>query len=140
MKKYIGEFVLGEDGDRCTLKVATNEQEYTSALHSDRAAVDLSLQAISLPVWACLAGVAVSLHKGLGGSLACFAAGCVLMVLVAGLGYVRQSLVTRALVTVVLTERACTKFNRPTNVLLAVCLLLWALGVAAFAVGVWAAV
>ena len=137
MKKYIGEFVLGEDGDRCTLKVATNEQEYTSALHSDRAAVDLSLQAIGLPFWACLAGMAVSLHKGLGGSLACFAAGCVLMVLVAGLGYVRQSLITRALVIAVVTERPCTKFNRPVNILMAVCLLLWAAGVTAFSAGVW---
>lgn len=135
MKKYIGEFTLGEDRDRCTLKVATNEQEYVSALHSDRAAVVLSLQAVCLPFWANLVGMALA--DGRPHALHCFALGCLLMVLVAGLGYVRQSLITRALVTVVVTERACTKFNKPTNILLAVCLLLWVLGVAAFAAGVW---
>ena len=141
MKTYVGEILLdGENEERMKLNVATNEQEIQSELHSDRAAIDLSMQAISLPFWGDLAGMVVSMHQGLGVSFGYFALGCVLMVLVSGLGYVRQSLITLALTTVVRTGKPCTRFNRLIAVLLFACLVLWCIGVAAFVGGVMAAV
>lgn len=136
MKTYIGEIILdGENEERLKLNVATNEQEIQSELHSDRAAIDLSMQAISLPFWGNLAGMVVALHQGMGNSFTCFALGCVLMVLVSGLGYVRQSLITLALTTVIRTGKPCTRFNRLIAVLLIACLTMWCFGVAAFVGG-----
>lgn len=141
MKTYIGEIILdGENEERLKLNVATNEQEIQSELHSDRAAIDLSMQAISLPFWANLAGMVVALHQGMGNSFACFALGCVLMVLVSGLGYVRQSLITLALTTVIRTGKPCTRFNRLIAALLIACLVLWCSGLAGLLCGVMAAV
>lgn len=141
MKTYIGEIILdGENEERLKLNVATNEQEIQSELHSDRAAIDLSMQAISLPFWANLAGMVVSMHQGLGVSFIYFALGCVLMVLVSGIGYVRQSLITFALTSVVRTGKPCTRYNKLITVLLIACLVLWIFGVAAFVGGVWAVI
>ena len=139
MKTYIGEIILdGENEERVKLNVATNEQEIQSELHSDRAAIDLSIQAISLPFWANLACMVVALHQGMNSSFTCFALGCVLMVLVSGLGYVRQSLITFALTTVVRTGKPCTRFNRLIAALLIACLVLWCIGLAGFLCGVMA--
>ena len=136
MKQYIGEIVLdGENGERRVFKLATNEQEIQSALHSDRAAIDLCMQAISLPFWGNLAGMVVSLHQGLGVSFGYFSLGCVLMVLTCGLAYARQSLITLNLMTVVRIGKPCTKFNKAAMVMMLVCLAMWCFGVAAFVAG-----
>lgn len=141
MKQYIGEIILdSENEERLKLNVATNEQEIQSELHSDRAAIDLSMQAISLPFWANLAGMVVSMHQGLGVSFGYFSLGCVLMVLTCGLAYARQSLITLNLMTVVRIGKPCTKFNKAAMVLLIVCLAMWCFGVAAFVGGALAVI
>lgn len=136
MKQYIGKILQkGEDGIELTFKFGTNEWEIQSALHSDRAAVDLSLQAISLPFWANLAGMLASLHQGLGYSFGYFALGCLLMVLTCGLAYARQALITLNLMTVVRMGKPCVKFNKAAMVMMLVCLAMWCFGVAAFVAG-----
>ena len=141
MKQYIGKILQeGEDGIELSLKFGTNEMEIQSALHSDRAAIDLSIQAISLPFWANLAGMVVSMHQGLGVSFGYFALGCVLMVLTCGLAYIRQSLITLALVIQVRTGKPCTRFDKKNMVLLIVCLTMWCFGVAAFVGGALAVI
>ena len=123
MKQYIGKILQeGEDGIELSLRLGTNEMEIQSALHSDRAAIDMSMQAISLPFWANLAGMVVSMHQVLPVSFGFFALGCVLLVLTCGLAYIRQSLITLALVIQVRTGKPCAKFNKAAMVMMLVCL------------------
>lgn len=141
MKQYIGKILQeGEDGIELSLKFGTNEMEIQSALHSDRAAIDMSMQAISLPFWGNLAGMLLSLHQGLGVSFGYFALGCVLMVLTCGLAYARQSLITLNLMTVVRIGKPCTKPNKAAMVMMLVCLAMWCFGVAAFVGGALAVI